>query len=206
MAAPRTLNTVIEALRGAATALASLDLRFALIGGIAVSVRGQPRFTNDVDLAVAVESDFEAEELVARLQRRGYRVHAVLEQRKTGRLATVRLVTGPEPEGPVLVDLLFASSGIEREVVAAARPIQLMPGLKLRVAQAGHLIALKALSESPRRLQDRLDLDGLLARANARELRRAREALALIEGRGYARKKDLGLVLARALRRANKRR
>ena len=45
---------------------------WALVGGIAVSVRAEPRFTRDVDLAVAVESDREAERLVGDLRGAGY--------------------------------------------------------------------------------------------------------------------------------------
>ena len=37
--------------------------RLALVGGLAVSARAEPRFTRDVDLAVAVVSDDEAERL-----------------------------------------------------------------------------------------------------------------------------------------------
>jgi hypothetical protein len=37
---------------------------FALVGGLAVSVRSEVRFTRDVDLAVAVSTDAEMEALV----------------------------------------------------------------------------------------------------------------------------------------------
>lgn len=43
----------------------------ALVGGLAVSVRTEPRFTRDVDLAVAVGSDEEAERIVAACYGRG---------------------------------------------------------------------------------------------------------------------------------------
>ncbi len=42
--------------------------------------------------------------------------------------------------------MLFALSGIEREVVAAAEPLELLPALTTSVARIGHLIALKVLS------------------------------------------------------------
>ncbi len=41
--------------------LGRLGLRWALIGGLAVAVRAEPRFTRDVDLAVAVADDRELE-------------------------------------------------------------------------------------------------------------------------------------------------
>jgi hypothetical protein len=62
-----------------------------------------------------------------------------------GRLATVRLARSTETDAPV-IDLLFASSGIEAEVVAEAEAIELLPNLTMRVARIGHWIALKILS------------------------------------------------------------
>lgn len=44
--------------------LTRLDRRCALIGGLAVSVRAEPRFTRDIDLAVTVRDDADAERLV----------------------------------------------------------------------------------------------------------------------------------------------
>lgn len=44
--------------------LAEHDARFAIVGGLAVSVRTEPRFTRDADVCVAVDDDREAEDLV----------------------------------------------------------------------------------------------------------------------------------------------
>ena len=82
----------------------------ALIGGLAVSARTEPRFTRDVDLAVSVADDSAAESVVNHLVRRGFVVLAVVEQEAVGRLATVRLVPPSQTEEGVVVDLLFASS------------------------------------------------------------------------------------------------
>ena len=48
------------------------NIRFALVGGLAVTIRATPRFTQDADLAVAVSSDAEAERLIANLRSVGY--------------------------------------------------------------------------------------------------------------------------------------
>jgi predicted nucleotidyltransferase len=167
--------------------------RLALVGGLAVSARAEPRFTRDVDLAIAVGSDAEAEALVARLLRAGYRVSAQVEQEATGRLATVRTVP---PGGSVLCDLLFASSGIEPEVVAGATRLTLFPDCEAPVASVGHLIAIKLLARSPRRLQDDLDLEALSRIATDEHLREAEAAIGLIAARGFARDKDLANELA----------
>jgi hypothetical protein len=178
--------------------LSALGSKCAVVGGIAVGAHTIPRFTRDVDLAVAVADDRSAEALVASLMQRGYRVLAVLEHRDTKRLATARMLLPAEPdaatEAPV-VDLLFASSGIEAEIVQKARPEKVLSGLSVAVARSGHLIALKLLSEDDRRIQDRVDVVELLKRADAAELELAHEAIAAIAGRGFGRSKDLPRLL-----------
>ena len=74
---------------------------------------------------MAVASDAEAEALIHILQTRNYDIEAIVEQDAVGRLATVRLTRSRQLQGPV-VDLLFASSGIEREVVSDAGAIELL--------------------------------------------------------------------------------
>jgi hypothetical protein len=179
------------ALRQIHADLTDAQVSFALVGGLAVSARTEPRFTRDADLAVAVASDGEAEALIHMLRTRDYRVEATVEQEAVGRLAAVRLTRSTDRKGPV-VDLLFASSGIEREVVAEAEPIELLPNLTIGVARTGHLIALKILSrDDVRRPQDLVDVRALLRVASAHELARARESLTLIAARGYHRGRDL---------------
>jgi predicted nucleotidyltransferase len=185
------VTSLESALQRIAADLTSADVDFALVGGLAVSVRTEPRFTRDADFAVALASDAEAEALIRRLRAGGYEVQALVEQEVAGRLATARLVVAGDPDGPVL-DLLFASSGIEREVVAEAEPIELLPGLTVKVARIEHLVALKVLSrDDVRRPQDLVDLRALIRLATPAEVARSREALGLITMRGYHRGRQL---------------
>jgi predicted nucleotidyltransferase len=185
------VTSLEAALRQIHTDLTDAHVSFALVGGLAVSARTEPRFTRDADLAVAVASDAEAEALIRSLRTRDYGIQAIVEQDAVGRLATVRLTRPGKLRAPV-IDLLFASSGIEREVVAEAEPIELLRNLTIGVARAGHLIALKVLSrDDVRRPQDLVDLRALLRVVMPGELARAREALALITARGYHRGRDL---------------
>ncbi len=64
--------------------------------------------------------------------------------------ATTRLLPPDAWESGVVVDLLFASSGIEGEVADAAEPLVVLKDTVAPVATVGHLIALKPLSESGR--------------------------------------------------------
>ena len=182
-----------DLLRRAATDLEALGVGWALVGGLAVSARAQPRFTGDVDLAVSVSGDDEAEAIVRRLVERRWLAEALVEQDAIERLATVRLLDELEA-GPV-VDLLFASSGVEPELVAAAEVLEVFPGQSIPVATAGHLIALKVLARDEDRPQDDVDLRALLRVAQAGDLEIARGAVHLIQARGFARGRDLSLAL-----------
>lgn len=53
---------------------------YALIGGLAVSFRAIERLTKDVDLAVVVENDQQAENVVRELCSLGYDIQTLLEQ------------------------------------------------------------------------------------------------------------------------------
>ncbi len=89
--------TALEAaLRRIEANLREAGVSFALVGGLAVSVRTEPRFTRAADLAVAVTSDAEAEALIATLRGLGYRIDAIVEPDAVGRLATVRLAPRPK--------------------------------------------------------------------------------------------------------------
>jgi hypothetical protein len=169
------------------------DVEIALVGGIAVSARTEPRFTRDLDFAVAVVGDDEASQYVFRLRGAGYEIATSLEHTTHDRLATVRLRRGQR--GPV-IDLLFAMTGIESEIVRAAEPIQIGAAIVAKVAQVGHLIALKLVSrDDKRRPQDRGDLAALAKVATETEWLRAEQAVRLIEQRGFARKRDLQAAL-----------
>jgi predicted nucleotidyltransferase len=194
MAAPLR-STLTRALRGALAVLDAAGVRAALVGGIAVASRTEPRFTRDVDLAIGVASDEDAEALVARFVARGYRVAATVEHRRTGRLMTVRLLPPRAPAG-AFVDLLFAATGVEQEIVRGAEVLELAAGVTVPVARVGHLIAMKVLSYDPvLRARDLVDLQALLAVASRQELAEARRTLALIRQRGHAR----GIALLKRL-------
>jgi hypothetical protein len=114
--------------------------------------------------------------------------------------ATVRLALAGEDAHGAVVDLLFASSGIEPEVVAAAESIEAVPGFSIPVARVGHLIALKVLARDDRtRPNDRVDIAALLASADAPALAEARASLALIEQRRFHRGRDVIAALDAAV-------
>jgi predicted nucleotidyltransferase len=179
-------------------AAAVLDgVPFALVGGFAVTVRTEPRFTRDLDLAVAVVDDAGAEGVLRSFVEAGYSLSAEVDQTAVDRIAIARL---HEPDGDGVTDLLFASSGIEPELVAAAEAIEVLPGLVLPVATVGHLIALKLLArDDDTRPQDAGDLRALAAVATAADRIVASEAVQLIEARGFSRGRSLAQALEELL-------
>lgn len=183
---------LIDAVAGVVRALATSGHASCLIGGLAVSTRCDPRFTRDGDLAVAVVDDAEAESAVAVLAAAGYRVGLVTEQEVVGRLAMVRVTD----QSGVHIDLLFASSGIEAEIVAEAETLEVVPGVRLPTARVGHLMALKVLSVAPGRETDAMDLRSLAAIATDDDWRDADDAARLISARGFDRGRDLAGAVA----------
>ena len=191
-----------KALSRIAGDLAESEASFALVGGLAVSARTEPRFTRDADIAVIVDSDEQAEELVHSLKAAGYSIDTLVEQEAVGRLATVRLSQAGADLSGIVVDLLFASSGIEREVVQNAERLRVLEDIVVPVARVGHLVALKVLSrDDVKRPQDLVDLRALLKVASEPDLNVARKACALIAERGYARGRDLQRDFESLLRR-----
>lgn len=171
-----------EALRALVERLDARKVPFAVVGGLATSARGEARFTRDVDLAVAVHDD-EAERMLFDLSRAGYVVVATVEQDATGRLATARLRA---PDGTVC-DLVFATSGVEPEVVASAEPLELFPDLRLPTASVESLLAMKTLSATPQRPRDLEDIRAMLAANPDFDESVVVDLLSKIEERGYAR-------------------
>ena len=141
-----------------------------------------------------------AEALIHGLRDSGYEVHSLLEQQRTGRLATVRLVKAGLAE--VLIDLLFASSGIENEVAERAELIEVFPRLFIPVADLPSLLALKVLaSDEQSRPQDVLDIKSLLAEATDADMLYTNQLLQLITARGFNRGKNLAADLGGYLKR-----
>ncbi len=175
--------------------LTSLGRDYALVGGLAISIRAEVRFTRDVDVAVAVDTDADAESLIYSLRAAGYEPVATVEHEEHHRLATARLAG---PSG-VVIDLMFASCGIEAEIVERAEFVELDEVGGMRVARPEELLAMKILSMTDRRLQDRLDARNLVTFNPKLDLEAVRDHLERITARGYQRGQDLSEKLARLL-------
>jgi len=141
---------------------------------------------------VAVADDADADRVVSLFRSVGYLLFALVEQEARGRLATARLVAPETGDlAGVILDLLFASSGVEEEIIEAAESLEIVPGLRVPVARAGDLLVLKVLSRAEKRPQDAADIQALLYVLTVDDRSRALRLAGLIVERGFARGKEL---------------
>ncbi len=176
-----------QTLADLANRLGEVGVKFAVVGGLAASARGEARFTRDIDIVVAVSSDEEAEAIVFQLKNQGYGVLATVEQEATHRLATARL---QHPSG-VVCDLIFATSGIEAEIVNGAEELELFDARFVPTASAEAIVAMKVLSATDQRPRDLGDIGAILRANPDLEQDVVLRLLKAIMTRGFARGQDL---------------
>jgi len=164
---------------------------WALVGGLALGVHARPRATLDADIALVVRDDADADRFAKALQARDYVVLEAGVHPTLGHFTAIRVVSPVRAGGRLVVDFMFATTGVEREIVASAERLAVTRDLTVPVATRGHLIAMKVLSEGKDRPQDSVDLQQLLQRATTADLDEARTALRMIREREHDCGKDL---------------
>lgn len=158
--------------------LNSINCKFVLVGGLAVGIRSVARFTKDIDFAVVVDSDQQAESIIFSLQAAGYSVSSLLERKQDGRISTVRLLTPGAKSSDPDFDLLFNATGIEKHIVESADLLPITSRSKVLVAALGHLVAMKILAhDEVRRPQDMIDIVNLLKISKDKDIKLAKEAV-----------------------------
>ena len=143
-----------NALASISNELGTRNVRYALIGGLAASLRGRVRATDDVDLIILCSLD-EALALDSSLRQSEFSslVEDVEEVAKSALL--IPLIHSPTN---IQLDLAIGLSGFEREIVERADPM-ILGGIEVFVATAEDLILLKLIADRP---QDRQDIRGIV--------------------------------------------
>ncbi len=133
--------------------LNKLGVRYAIVGGVAMSFHGRPRFTRDVDVLLHPD-DLSLIRMV--FDRLGYRETAEpWTFRKTN--LTLHRFLKVHGEDEMMMDVLLANSPEHQKVIANAISAPAEDGA-VRVAGTSDLIALKQARNSD---QDRVDIRGL---------------------------------------------
>ncbi len=145
--------TVNEPLRktliDAVSFLQQHQMPYAVIGGIAVSLRGEPRVTADVDLVIAADIGG-AVQLLDALEQTSFEplcpgVREVVERAYI--LPLRHSLSG------VRVDIAIGMSGFERQVIVRATPVD-FGDFSAAIATAEDLLIMKVLAGRPQDIQD----------------------------------------------------
>ncbi|MFO7563732.1 MAG: nucleotidyl transferase AbiEii/AbiGii toxin family protein [Enhygromyxa sp.] len=152
-------------------ALTSLDGSFMLIGGLAVVLRGFPRHTDDIDVAV-LGAEASADRLARLLIKGGFvpRIDDAVAFAEQNQVLLFR-----HSETGIEVDVSLAWLPFEEEAVAAAERID-VEGIRLPVARVEDLLIYKAVAWRERDRRDIRELLGLYH--DELDLDRVREVIA----------------------------
>jgi len=132
---------------------------YAIVGGIAVGVWGEPRFTQDVDVTVLVPPGEESEVIGEILSHFTPRMADAKEFALKHRVLLVKSKRGCD------VDISFGLPGYEEEVIRRAVDYEIEEGKRVKVCCAEDLIIHKAISGRP---QDWGDIEGIMIRQGER--------------------------------------
>jgi len=163
------VDALTDALRAVMTWLREERIPGAIIGGVAASLVGRPRFTADVDAVVLVD-DGEWEHAIGSAARHGLtpRIADVLQFATRTRVVLLR-----HENSGIDVDVSLAALEFEREVIERASTVS-VGSLQLLLATAEDLIIMKALARRPR---DIADIEALLTTHPDSDLLRIRHYL-----------------------------
>lgn len=141
-------------LTGSINFLQANGIPYALIGGLAASIRGRMRATEDVDIVVHCTVN-DAISLLAKL---GGSLFEPLFPEVESVVRQSQILPILHSETGVVVDLAIGTSGFEKQVVSRATPV-LISTQSSQVATAEDLILMKAIAGRP---QDEQDILGII--------------------------------------------
>lgn len=154
-----SLGPVFDAALAAQAACEKIDLKFCVIGGVALQRWGEPRFTADADLSVLVEPGQEDIVASALLERLEARVDNPLDFARRTRVVLLKSTDG------VGIDIVLAGLPYEARVIVRSSPWEIDEGTALRTCSAEDLLVMKAFAA---RDKDWADVTSVLERQGSR--------------------------------------
>jgi len=153
---PVPLRKLFDDLRDA---LEGLGVPYAVMGGIAASAWGLPRFTHDIDVAVNLRAS-EIGQLLGILEKRGYLIPEEFRRGWSDQLAGTRKVAVKRVAGNHIwdIDLFLAESDFLRSALARRKLVDL-DGRQTPLITPEDLVVLKLVAWRPK---DQGDIDDLL--------------------------------------------
>lgn len=132
-----------------ARALDSRRIPYMVIGGQAVLLYGEPRFTRDVDVALHAGP----QDLPTLLQCANESGLRVLVESPADFVQRTLVLPCAEPSSGIRVDLILSLSPYERQAIQRAATVP-VAGTPVRYASAEDMIILKTVAGRPRDLED----------------------------------------------------
>ena len=130
-------------------ALDKNKIPYMVIGGQAVLVYGEPRFTRDIDITLGVGVD-RLEEVLQLVRSNQWKV---LTPSPTEFVQKTMVLPCQDPASGVRLDLVFSFSPYERQAMDRVRRIRFL-GKEVRFASPEDLIIHKVVAGRPRDLED----------------------------------------------------
>ena len=151
----RVPATLLAALADLMKWLDATNMPSMVIGGVAASVLGRPRLTQDVD-ALAILPEGEWANAVSTAARHGIlpRIENPLDFARRSRVLLMRHV-----ESGIDIDVTFGGLSFEQAAIDNSK-IHDIGGLRVRLPRVEDLLIMKAVARRPKDLQD---IEGLLA-------------------------------------------
>jgi hypothetical protein len=156
-------TALFETLKHLCSVLNSEQIRYCLIGGLAVGMLAKPRATEDIDLLMLINEDSAGP--VRNLLKKHFDViqdDNVMHFKNCTIWRTVIRESFTKDKGIVIIDIVFADREIYKNAVANALRIE-TDGILIPVASPEHLIEIKKLSGRP---VDLLDIQALQEAGN----------------------------------------
>jgi len=156
---------LIETLKKLCLVFNEAQVKFCLIGGLAVGILARPRATEDIDLLVLIDEN--QTEPIAKLIRNNFEVvqdHNLMHFKQTTIWRIVIKDAFTKNNGLVIIDLVFADNEIYEKAVQDVITIQI-DEVDIPVVKPENLIRIKRLSNRPRDLLDIRELQESIDRA-----------------------------------------
>jgi len=163
----RIPETLLAPLRDLGRWLEAAGMQAVIVGGIAVSFLGRPRFTQDIDaLAILAEQEWAGALAIAANYGIVPRIEKPLEFARRTRVLLLR-----HTPSKIDIDLILGGLPFEHTAVEHGR-VQKVGGVSVRLPRVEDLLIMKAVAHRP---QDMQDIEGLLDAhpgANVEDVRR----------------------------------